>query len=315
MSLITVDCYGPMCDATYVKGKPIPDGQVISVSTEDVKYLFEELGNTPDRKLILVSSYSDYSIYYQQEAPVNRDLIKCFHGIDFAKIESQDLYARVELKAANYDDCNPWDRYSVKIDRHTINTFPKIPDNIVAWFCTNANINEPQVHFLPFGMNNEGHGKDIIESYYKKNTEKMGVYSNFQINSYNRLHLKDWMKALYRDTKNWKWLTHVDTPNRQIEQFYEELAVHALCISPNSNGIDCYRNYEALVVGSIPLVEQSRWSKSAIAAGFNFVAINYAQLSGDLVGKILQSVNWSWNTDLLTQEYWKEKINGARSLL
>ena len=237
-------------------------------------------------------------------------------GRAFSKIESQDLYARVELKAANYDDCNPWDRFSVKIDRHTINTFPKIPDNIVAWFCTNANVNEPQVHFLPFAMNNEGHGKDIIESYYKKNTNKdETLYSNFQINSYGRLHLKEFMKHLAKDIKNWGWLTHVDTPNRSIEKFYEELSNHALCLSPNSNGIDCYRNYEALVVGSIPLVEQSRWSKNAIAAGFNFVAINYAQLGGPLVERIMQSINWSWDTDLLTQEYWKEKINGARSLI
>lgn len=311
MSLITVDCFGPMCDASYVKGQPIPDGEVIFVSMEDVKYLFEELGSTPNRKLVLVSAYTDYSLYYQQEAPVNRDIIKCFYGINFPKIEKQDTYSIITLQAANYPECNPFHRYSVKIDRHTINTFDVIPDNVVAWFAANANVNEPQVHFLPFGMNNEGHGKDIIASYYKKQSDKKKyIYSNFQINSYGRVILKEYFRTLNSD-----WLTHIETPNRKIEEFYEELANHLLCVSPNSNGIDCYRNYECLVLGTVPLVNQSRWAANALKAGFNFVALDLLKLNKEVAARIIISINSSWNTDLLTQDFWKEKINGARVLL
>lgn len=43
---------------------------------------------------------------------------------------------------------------------------------------------------------------------------------------------------------------HVDT-----QQYFEALPRHKFIISPEGNGIDCHRHYEALMAGSIPVVE------------------------------------------------------------
>jgi hypothetical protein len=37
--------------------------------------------------------------------------------------------------------------------------------------------------------------------------------------------------------------------------FYNALKDHKFCISPEGNGIDCHRHYEALMLGCIPVVE------------------------------------------------------------
>lgn len=40
-------------------------------------------------------------------------------------------------------------------------------------------------------------------------------------------------------------------------QYFQELASHKFIISPEGNGIDCHRHYEALMAGSIPIVESN----------------------------------------------------------
>lgn len=39
--------------------------------------------------------------------------------------------------------------------------------------------------------------------------------------------------------------------------FYNALKDHKFCISPEGNGIDCHRHYEALMLGCIPVVEDN----------------------------------------------------------
>lgn len=47
--------------------------------------------------------------------------------------------------------------------------------------------------------------------------------------------------------------------NRQIEhdEYFATLALHKFVLSPEGNGIDCHRHYEALLAGCIPVVEMN----------------------------------------------------------
>ena len=47
--------------------------------------------------------------------------------------------------------------------------------------------------------------------------------------------------------------------NTQIEahDFFASLCSHKFCISPEGNGIDCHRHYEALMAGCIPIIEHN----------------------------------------------------------
>jgi hypothetical protein len=45
-------------------------------------------------------------------------------------------------------------------------------------------------------------------------------------------------------------------PNKMSNTFYEDLPSYKFVVSPEGNGIDCHRHYEALMAGCIPIVER-----------------------------------------------------------
>lgn len=48
-----------------------------------------------------------------------------------------------------------------------------------------------------------------------------------------------------------------NTPSIRRETYWKELLNHKFIISPEGNGIDCHRHYEALFAGCIPIVEDN----------------------------------------------------------
>lgn len=53
------------------------------------------------------------------------------------------------------------------------------------------------------------------------------------------------------DRSGWKFFHPVELSQ---EQFHRECGRAWLCLSPSGNGWDCYRHYEALLTGSVPLI-------------------------------------------------------------
>lgn len=312
---ITIDCYAEACDANYVAGKPLPDGKVIFVNPEDIDEVFLQLSFFPDKKVILVSAHSDYGIHYQEESHPNKDIKKHIYLLNWQGVEKEQNYIPLQIVTWNPQRCNPHHRFSVKIDRHTICTFPKIPDNVIKWYCCNANINEPQVEFLPFGVNNEGHGADILPSYHKEWKDKTDyVYFNLQYNSVRRIQLHEHFRNIVKG--NEFWLTYREAPTLSIEDFYTEMASHSFILNCESNGLDSYRNWEALIIGSVPLVENNRWAKNAVDAGFNFIVVNnLMDLQYNNIAPLLHIVNKQPNNELLKKTFWQEKIRASKDLL
>lgn len=318
MSIITLDCYEKFCNNAFhtndlIHASDYHDGDIVYCAPEDIKPFFDFIKRTDiQAKIILVSSGSDYGIHYQVESHPNLDISKCVYAVDYNEIAKHNDYVQVSLKTADYKECVATDRFSVKMDRYTINTFPEIPTNIIKWFCCNANINEPQVEFLPYGVNNEGHGKDIVSSYKKAWWDKeREVYANFQINSIERLHLKDYLRGISYTT----WLTFVENPNLPIEKYYEELANHQFTIATSGNGLDSYRVWEALEVGTIPMIQPCRWSANLLNAGFNAIVMDLFKLDKDILKNIQKKVNININEELLRQDYWEGKIKKVRELI
>lgn len=189
--LINVNSYRQWCDNSYHRKLPFPDGKIIFANPEDVKYLFQNIKTYKDKKIILVSAGSDYGIHYQVESPVNADILKMAQTIDYNALAQENEYAKVSLQTANYPECNIKDKFSVKIDRYTINTFHEIPPNIHKWFCANANVNESQIEYIPYGTNVDTEENGILD-YYKRPEDKIKlIYANFRINSVERMKLNE----------------------------------------------------------------------------------------------------------------------------
>jgi len=278
---------------------------IIHVPAEEVSDFFERTND--HTKLTVVSSFSDYSIRYQYQNHPNKDIIKFANATNWASLANiHDRYMAVQLgPACNKEKCDPADNYSVKIDRFTTSTFSRIPAGI-KWFATNLDIvgttSDHDISWLPFGVNNDGHGKDILAN-YRGRPKKGLLYVNFQNNSFDRFHYKNFFR-------NIPWVTFRENANLPVEQYYEELSEHKFVLSPFGNGLDCYRNYEAMYLGTVPILETSVMTDMMRRSGLPVM------LRADLTGITLNDLNYEHINDsefdcpLLTKSYWRKKIGG-----
>jgi len=314
MSIITVDSYRKMCDGCYVKGHGIPEGEVIHAEMEDVQHFFDVIKHFPEKKIILISSGSDYGLNYQVENPINADLLKHANSIDWNQVVVSPEYVKIGIWAAEYSKCNIRDKFSVKIDNYTCSTFNEIPRNIVKWFVSNGNVNENRIEHIPYGVNIDTEDNGILK--YTKNTSEKTklVYANFRLNCLDRVRLRNYLLTSTKET----WLTFVDT-NIPVQDYYKDTSEHIFSICPNGNGLDSYRIHESILLGTIPILSLSRWSKNMASLGIPCViSENLCDLNEEVVNKLKRKAEhaWiGWNGNVLTKEYWKGKIEEAKKLL
>ena len=318
---LTIDCYKEYVDwefhnSTRLKEftQNIQNGQkIIGCNLENIKSIFTAIESIfPTEKLTIVSYESDYGVNYQAEEHPNVDVYKCAMSIDYDSLSKERRgYVQPTLQTLRAENCNPNDRYSIKMNRFTHSTFDKIPENIT-WFTVNNNISESNVHFLPFGMNKQGEGKNLIDKWFKKWENKTQyIYANFQCNTVDRMKLKDHFRELSKNPENNSWLTYREN-NLPIEQFYEELANHKYNICSPSNGLDLFSVYECLQVDTFPIMKHSRFTNNMYESGLYDILLtpDISKLNKQRFEKALLpfQTSFPFNRELLTKQYWGKKI-------
>lgn len=310
--ILHVYMYRDLYESSYDPNNPeaIPPGKIIFCEACNINKCFEALTNHPERKVIILSCESDYGVFYQEEFHSNKDIYKAYYRIPWDKVEQETKYVKLELRAMVDGECNPSHRFSCKIDGMTACTFNEIPENVVAWFCCNANINDKRAHFLPFGMNSYGEGKDIIlkQAGVGKALKKL-FYVNFDVNTYDRMQHKTYFRGISRDSIGWMTFIDIAVP---ISDFYRDISFHHFICGIQGNGLDLYKNYESLYLGCVPIVVKSRWSYNMFRSGFPLLLIdNFNQINErNLLSIVKQIDGWEekFDTRILTKDYWFNKI-------
>lgn len=178
---------------------------------------------------------------------------------------------------------------------------------LIAWFGKNAVIKHPKLHQLPIGIPNRAYCdvdsliqtiKNAVEP-TKRRTDKL-VYLNMTIGC----NPKERNAAL--KLKNKEFSTYSDRVSQK--QYFTELAQHRFVASPNGLGIDCHRTWEALLVGTIPIV-----TKSPITALFDDLPVliieDWNQITREfLEEKFVEITSKSYNLEKLYADYWFNKI-------
>jgi hypothetical protein len=256
-----------------------------------------KIGEIPEGT-ILVTSSSDAGISEQALEHPNRDLYKlAMAGVAWDRVEQErDTYRALELgPACQPDTCHPSHRYSIKTERWTWMTFPEVPSTVKLWLSCNVNVNHPKIGLIPFGLNDSGHGSDILPDYAGK--EKKGyLYVNFQDNSLERIQLKSYLK-------NKPWVTYRDSANLPIEQFLTEISEHKFVLCPFGNGYDSYRFYECLYLGSIPVLANSPFTEHLRSYNLPFATIRSVRELENLNYEEYTVKQWSY--DFVKQSYWR----------
>lgn len=258
---------------------------------------------------VLLSTCCDYGVVEQAEHHPNADLEKFWYAIDWQGLAAERRhYFQLPIASCDPGACDPKHRYSIKVDRYTIRTFDSIPGEVRRWFCTNLNIKHPRAELIPFGLEHEGEGAKLLPKYAgrPKDAGRL-LYVNFQDHTSERLSLKGHF-AQFRDS----WVTFRPTVGLPVGAFLNEMASHKFVLCPQGNGIDCYRTYESIYLGCVPVLEKSTFSLALANAGLPVLVVNDLY---SLTRSLLESV-WPemsdatrrFNYEWVTKSYWRARF-------
>lgn len=241
---IRSNSYSQMCNYEYKSElTDLPSG-LVHCDMCSIPEFFKRI-NDNGKRYVVISSSSDFGVYYQQQFPVWADLARATQMFVTSDLGYQDLKiaSRHEKQKCNIDD-----KFTIKCYSWTNATFNAIPNNIVHWFVVNCGIREPNVSAIPFGILSEAKLEEEIEK--NKDTKRTkGVYVNFQFYTNERYEIFQYLKKTNLDNT---------TIERDVDfsTFIKRLHEHRFCLCPVGNGADCYRIYEALYSGCIPIIER-----------------------------------------------------------
>lgn len=125
---------------------------------------------------------------------------------------------------------------------------------MIAWFSPNIMIpNHPKLHVIPLGVNNAYYNKTgilIHEMDLSKRDAPHCAYLNFSKGTNSLLRDYVW-DVFYK--KDFCMIAQ----NRSYQEYLQDMKKCTFVISPAGYGIDCYRHWEALLMGCIPIMRHS----------------------------------------------------------
>jgi hypothetical protein len=198
---------------------------------------------------------------------------------------------------------NPFILVSHNEDLNVKDTFRPIADHplVVKWFAQNLMMIHPKVVSIPIGVANEmwPHGNlqtltaaTEITSHIPKLDP---VFFNFSLHT----------------NPNERGLPWTDTLPHNV--YLMKLASHQFAICPPGNGIDCHRTWEALYLGTIPVLLRSVFTELLQKSVPCVLLDSWDDFSIEVCKKQYDTIREHYDgwTDKLTFSYYKKQIKDA----
>ncbi len=179
---------------------------------------------------------------------------------------------------------------------------------IIAWFGVNPTITHEKFFSLPIGT-----ARKVEEGLREEKIEKEHLlYFNMTIDTKTSNSLK-------RDERNRVLELFGDkeycycSESKPFDEYIRDLKKSCFVLSPRGNGIDCYRTWEAIAAGSIPIVKSS--PLDSLFADLPVLIVNDWNVIDKkfLEEKFVEINNKKINWEKLYFSYWKAKIEEVKS--
>lgn len=95
-----------------------------------------------------------------------------------------------------------------------------------------------------------------------------------------------------------------------IKETYENQSKYAFVVSPHGNGLDCYRTWEAIHLGCIPIVKKDTLSDAGLYDDLPVLIVDdWADINENLLNNAYKKLHIMFSQKLhkLTIEYWREQ--------
>lgn len=194
--------------------------------------------------------------------------------------------------------------------------FDQRPPQIAEWFSTNAC--DPRVDAIPLGLGNSycpvtAKAADIAAVLEQCPAHERWLYVNFrpETNPSERGPLLDHFLRL---GQTGDWLT-VRRGDLKPTECLSEMAGHRFVLCPPGNGIDTHRMWEALYMGTIPVVQRHPALEAFADLPILFVDDLSIPDQRSLEREFARLTSGAWNLDKLFLPWWQERLGVARSNL
>ena len=159
-------------------------------------------------------------------------------------------------------------------------------------YTSNMNVRHQQVYPLPIGMANScwdwGDSKimdEVINEGYD-NSNPYFIYANFTKGDGVRYERR---KDCYDILSENGIIMQEST---DYKSYLQELKKHKFCLSPEGNGIDCYRTWEALYMKTIPICKRSVMVEEFAKTFPIYIVDDWKDFDIDDVWNSYDSFNW-----------------------
>ena len=177
---------------------------------------------------------------------------------------------------------------------------------LIAWFGTHpCEIKHPKFYQIPLGLHPRNSiSKSSSFSTFRNRKKKGLVYANFSVMTHpERSILLEQMKS-----KDFCYCAKKCSHDKYLSQ----MASSKFTLSPRGLGIDCYRTWEALLVGSIPIVKSSRLD-SFYADLPVLIVDDWSCITREfLEEKYLEITSRKWSREKLFISYWAHLIESVK---
>lgn len=226
------------------------------------------------------------------------------------------------ITTCNDDLCIPFFQYPPSDDIRILHTNLLCCEKLQLWYTKNPSIDHYKLRPIPIGPKWQWKsglffGEDI--------TCHKNIFIKYGMNGYNAFKNGNKNKLLYfnfsvetteepfiSSHKNirQKWKTHFKrifewNENKNFEDYIIELSSYKFCLSPPGRGLDTHRTWEALMVGTIPIVLSS--SLDSLFEKLPVVIIDNIEIITEeyLNAKYKELHNKEYDFSIIYSEYWK----------
>ncbi len=182
----------------------------------------------------------------------------------------------------------------------------KKPECICNWFGVNVDSFGDDLIPIPIGLANE---------YSPKNVQKHQILNDIDINSYigkeqllyinftdnTNFNERGWIKDYFQ---NKKWAS-IEKGDLTIDQYINKIKKFSFAICPWGNGVDTHRIWEALSLGTVPIVKKHVTFSNLSGLPILFVD-DFKQVNEELLNNFLTKLGKGvdFNLDKLYSDYW-----------
>lgn len=174
---------------------------------------------------------------------------------------------------------------------------------LLAWYAMNWDGTlHPKLHPIPIGLANRklphGNLETVVAVQRKNISKKYLLYMNFTIQTFSQ---ERWevFKRFAREPFCFR------TGKKPFEGYLEDMAASKFVLAPRGAGLDTYRLWEALYVGSIPIVKSS--SLDLLYEGLPVLIVkDWSEVTEEfLEEKYLEFMERKFSYEKLDASYWR----------